>query len=79
MLIAFPSQKNADIFKKKIKITLTHNPEWTTVNILVCSLLDFVCKYIHTQKADIYENSYIMLFCMHMLWDIVIPYMTFSL
>ena len=73
------NQKTQKFLKKKITITPIHNPELTTVNMLVCSLLDFIYSYT---KIDFYEIVILyMLLCMytHMLQYIVILYMIFSL
>ena len=40
----FLKSENTKFLRKKITITQTHNPELTTVNLLVCNLLDFVWR-----------------------------------
>ena len=42
--MAFLKSENTKFLGKKITITQTHNPELTTVNLLVCNLLDFVWR-----------------------------------
>lgn len=45
--MAFLKSENTKLLGKKITITQTHNPELTTVNLWVGSLLDFVYYFVY--------------------------------
>ena len=45
--MAFLKSENTKFLEKKITTTQIHNLDLTTVNLLVCSLLDFVYYFVY--------------------------------